>query len=361
MDQIGNSDEQSEQRNGKLATLSLAEVRVSGLDREKEELAKSAIQTSFRSLEILNEEIGLANVEDFQVNVRYWVANDFDEAVREVLAKYKDAESASRYKARREAVQAAAKCMFKRANDALEATIVLAGHIWDGGQQPQDVFWQYYAILHETCHVAIEIARDESEVENSPEETFEWELEAFSRVVLEEHRADFLSDTLCRALQIAKDQEGNVVGFPEALPWMFEGTALQLFKNLCGWVEDRLQGYREHRALLDEIYEEILARMNELFIVLAHMLGSKSRRDDGVESCREVLETSPGFRAYLEDDWDLFTGAFTKKDKSEAISDIKEVVLNALARVGITVEDRDDGSLYVHVNEPWFCEDEEVD
>ena len=105
------------------------------------------------------------------------------------------------------------------------------------------------------------------------------------------------------------------------------------------------------RKGLDRILPEVSVCLSELMAVLACVTGL-FQAPGRLEAARRTLQGATGFEAYLAADWDDLVGAFATEEREKAVEVLARVMENVLARLGLYVEDLDDGQYFVHVGEP---------
>ena len=117
-----------------------------------------------------------------------------------------------------------------------------------------------------------------------------------------------------------------------------------------------MQRYREIGTdeLLDRLYRNAGPVLGDTVLLLTHTIALYlSARDPAPRS--EQLAKSPGFKCYIEPDWNDFLEDLVSKDAGAAERRISKFLGNVLYRLGLRIEDRPGQAPYVHVHEPIFC------
>lgn len=325
----------------------LDELIVSGVPESMREKARQEIELAVGALKGLDSlEAAARKVE--RIGVRYLLVEDFQETVRSVLSK--DQKEVSKpYEAIRQESMAVGKTMFEREQGNLKAAIILPGDLWraDTGQQ---AFIRLYLLFHEGAHVFIEAGRDGTEKRI---DGFKGSVERLARSLREEYGADRLAASIFEATGIATNERSEVITLKDVIGDWFVESASRLLDSLGAWVEECVQGYRERRQPLDRIATELTPRLEELFVVLAHLLGINSE-PGGAERCKKWLSSSLGFKTYLADHWERFVNALTSDDRETGRAELCDVFFEVIRLCGVEVEDLGDEKFFVHVFEPRF-------
>lgn len=288
--------------------------------------------------------------------VGFWLTSDFNAAVRAIVAEH-GGKTDSSYEAQRITHRAMGKLLVDPNADQLTACIVLDAALWQTNE-PHARYQRSAIALHELCHL-LRRAEDIRDGVSSPPEPdpdpFRTMFVRLGRYVWEEFEVDTICESLLRAVKFATDKDWNAVHGLDTYAAGYEDGPTTLLTWFCDWVNWRVWAYRESGddRMLGDIWEEAAPRIEEMFTALAHALAAHVSAGR-LEELGAKLAESPGFAAFLADDWERFTGAF-ELVKEEAAQELRDVAFGLMDRLGFRPEGMPGGGFYLHVREPGSC------
>lgn len=328
-------------------SINLASIDIEGEDRAFAESVELEIRTVLEP--ILSVDLGL--VQDVKLSVV--LSNNMGEAVDRVTAAYGKAVVAP-YQPVRRSVQAAGIVITGPNGPPVDATAVFDIDPWTR-QTPEDIAIRVYLLGHEYGHVLQKGRGTGLKWERSPDEvrTHTSEIRRAAQVMRDEFDADLTADSVCKCC--LHNNDGQPV--PPALFFghRFAESANELLGALCAFVSVDVQMYRVSAIGLADLYPKAGTLVGELMLVLTHAAALYAGAGD-TKPLSESLAVCPGFAEYFADDWHAFLQALTAEDATEGEAELMRITETVLDRVGLVVEDTEDGGLYVHVHEPVMCE-----
>ncbi len=334
--------------------LMLSEVRVEGLEPDRAKRARTEIGELFKLVQKVE---GARSPVEIQVHVV--LTPTLDPWVQK-LARRWGRTSGFDYAARKTTVEALGISLFEPSRPPLVAYVILNHTLWTN-DQGVDLLTRVHFLFHELAHVIIEANRHPVAVGEvrGGEDTYSAAVAHTVRILREEVVADLVADDLCCAVlrtdNGARIAPGEVMG-----PWFVE-AAEDLLARICVFVAEDVQAYRISDVGLEGLYPAAFQLLGELLLVLAHAI-ALARSAESQESLLAALENCHGFSEIIEPDWKTFEAALLAEDHHEdAESQLEDVFGRVLSRMGISIEDRRGGDLYVHVHEPVECENRAED
>lgn len=287
------------------------------------------------------------------VDLRVLLSDRMGAAVDCVTAAYGRAVVAP-YQQERHAVRAAGIVLTAPTRPPIDATIVLDVDPWTR-QTPEDRVMRVYLLGHEFGHVLQQGMGTGLSWERVPGEvrTHASEVRRAAQVMRDEFGADITADTVCKLF--LRDDRGLEVHPAHFFGSRFIEAAQELLAALCRFASTDVQGYRVSHVGLDGLYTKAGPLVGELLLVLTHSAALYAAAGD-IKPLRDVLDACPGFAEYVADDWQAFVGALASENSAGGESELVRIAEAVLERLGLVIEDTQDGGLYVHVHEPVFCE-----
>jgi hypothetical protein len=294
------------------------------------------------------QELGLSS----DAHLRVVAAADFNAAVDSISREFGIVASTP-YEAVKHTVQAGGITLWSRdARVPMEFAIVLNPDTC-GGHNGIDLVTRCYILSHEFGHVLIEASRLQDE-QRVLSQTIEDQLEDFARRIIDEVRADRIADSGCRC--ILRTDEGEPPSLCELLGVPLLGTTATLLERLCLFASEHVQIYRVFHTGFENLWPLGSSLVGELATVLAHLV-THYEREERLPELTEKAKTLGGFDAYLAGDWQELLTCLTAAERNVGMERLPKILLNIFHRVGLEPEDQPDGTLFVHVHEPNFCEE----
>lgn len=159
-----------------------------------------------------------------------------------------------------------------------------------------------------------------------------------------------------------RDQEGNAVPLTEFVGGQSMQMVSEFLDQLCIFASFDVQFYRVTAIGLDDLPPTALSlSMGLLASVLeaASLFAACSK----FEQFCSAVSCMNGFDEFLEPIWATIINGCISEDSHALRHALTEAVVVLFDRLGLQIEDMDDGDLYVHVHEPAMCswkESEEV-
>lgn len=290
------------------------------------------------------------------IRVSAVISDDYQEAVRHVEAEYQLTRSRP-YEARREFSAAIATVRWRLETTVTDATIIVNAEPWKSNE-PIAVLYRFSVLIHEFCHLLFEAMRQaEGTIDALPPaglRTIDRAFLALGYQVWEEYRVDGLVDTALQLSNLFTDDNGRPVVAVETYGAGYDNSLKECLDWFCPWVCERVQRYRMTSTGLEEIWNEAAPRVEEMFTLLAHALGTYASAGR-IEDLYHRLEEGHGFRTFLMEDWGALVSVF-ELPRDDAATQLRDISFRVMERLGFRPEQVSSG-LYIRVFQPRFCDE----
>lgn len=324
--------------------LRLTSTTLEGLDGARQRAVEAELQALIPALE--QADLNLAHPVDLHV-----VITDSMEQHVDRIRKQHGAVDAAPYDRTRLTVSATGITLVAPNRPPLSCHVILAVDAW-AASDVESLALRNYLLCHELGHV-LQHGQGRGIDYRQRSSSNEEEMLRTAKIIREEFDADSTADALCRLM--LRDDQGKAFGPGHLLAPQFASASLDILTKLCDFALE-VQRYREIGTdeLLDRLYRNAGPLLGETVLLLTHTIALYlSARD--LAPLSEQLAKSPGFKCYIEPDWNDFLEDLVSKDEGAAERRISEFLGNVLYRLGLRIEDRPGQAPYVHVHEPIFC------
>lgn len=171
-------------------------------------------------------------------------------------------------------------------------------------------------------------------------------------------------EDFCFSLDICasslRDQNGGRVNVVDYLGDSLIAGVSEMLDMLCVFDTFDIELYRALSiGSVDDLYEtgpRLAATLLQLLVETIAVFGAASR----FRECCERVSRLHGFVEFVDPVWDDIIDACTAEQAEDMLARFDTILTDVLSRMGLRIEDREDGSVYVHVHDPVVCTWNEV-
>lgn len=331
-------------------TLKLKGISLKNLPADRVEVVEKEIRDIVSLFEKVSDNFSLQH----EVQLKVYLTNKMGELVNEINKDF-GRKIETPYNPIRNTVAAQGITITHPKFPPIKIAVVFDQNAW-AKDDSENIATRVYLIAHEMGHVlqkaykpdTISISREKGAAGLTHVEA----VKNLSKGILDEFDADITAGSICN--MILRDDKGQSVCIGEVLgPW-FLASAHKIFEMLCNFTKHNLQSYRETGVGLDGLHPTAAPIIGELLLILTHLI-ALYKQAKKLDILKENLQILPAFGGFIERDWRAFIEALDGHDRSVSEAEIFRICESVLWNIGLRIEDFQDGEMYIHVHEPFFC------
>jgi hypothetical protein len=335
---------------GKKQYLKLTRLEFSGVSQSMQTQLAREIETAFVVASVIAEKSKLK----VGVEVQIWISDDMSKCVEELESEFGISDEVP-YKQRRSEIMAGAISLFAQIRPPLLAAIVFDAPLMvESG--PAGVAQRWYLIFHEISHVVREAIHRPSTLQ--PQDPLKWTFRKDIHKLVGAAREEIIVDRLALncSRMVLQDDAGHPMDSGVYIgPW-FANTIPKYLERLCTFSRLRVKAYIAGQVSVEALFRELIDLVREFLITFAHTVVLLSPDDLGI--LRTKLHEIPGYREYLEEEWDDLIQGLTLKYSAQSDDKAVDAVLSLLAKLGLQYEELPSQQFIYNFLKPILCDDE---